>query len=371
MRIGGWFASKKARLRHGLGRWVARWQSKAMTLCASECRGAPGRLVCRNARDVFSSCICWQGQRVARTLESLSSTFLLHLCMLEQMCFQVVQQLNNLGLISMNKLSTLENMCHEEFSTNWQEWCVTHSPLKKMQSFRIARALSRVIGTRNTQRWENCRFSMMETMNNWSMIFTALRTERLISRQPFWGKVLRCRCRDNDMKPTTMTCWVMWRLSGRQCGDDTHKSRSLIKFLHEWYLSRLSLFVRWRMPSASLRCCFSLFARHAWCSESVRVDCCAWCAVLVHETHLSAVFKARLSLLSGSSLLSLMYRHIWILTGQIVSKCSEVWQALWIGRSEILLHSSRVRESLWITLHLHAWSLYSIITSIIYICWYI
>ena len=32
--------------------------------------------------------------------------------------------------------------------------------------------------------------------------------------------------------------------------------------------------------------------------------------LLVHETHLSAVFKARLSLLSGSSLLSLMYRHI-------------------------------------------------------------
>ena len=93
--------------------------------------------------------------------------------------------------------------------------------------------------------------------------------------------------------------------------------------------------------SASLRCCFSLFARHAWCSESVRVDCCAWCAVLVHETHLSVVFKARLSLLSGSSLMSLMYRHIWILTGQIVSECSEVWWALWFGWSEILLHSSR------------------------------
>ena len=172
-----------------------------------------------------------------------------------------------------------QNMCHEEFSTNWQEWCVIHSPLKKLQSFRITRALSRVIGTRNTQRWKQCQFSIMETMKNWSMIFTALRTERFISWQPFWGGVLRCRCRDNDIIPTTMTCWVMWRLSGRQCGDDTHKSRSLIQFLHEWYLSRLSLPVRWRMPSASLRCCFSLVPRHAWCSESVRVDCCAWCAV--------------------------------------------------------------------------------------------
>ena len=78
-----------------------------------------------------------------------------------------------------------QNMCHEEFSTNWPEWCVTHSLLKKMQSFRITRALSRVIGTRNTQRWKQCRFSVMETMKNWSMIFTALWTERFISRQPF------------------------------------------------------------------------------------------------------------------------------------------------------------------------------------------
>ena len=39
-----------------------------------------------------------------------------------------VQQLNKIGLMSMNKLGTLENVadmmtkhCHEEFSTNWQE----------------------------------------------------------------------------------------------------------------------------------------------------------------------------------------------------------------------------------------------------------
>ena len=32
--------------------------------------------------------------------------------------------------------------------------------------------------------------------------------------------------------------------------------------------------------------------------------------LLVQETHLSAVFKARLNQLSGSSLLGLMYRHI-------------------------------------------------------------
>ena len=140
--------------------------------------------------------------------------------------------------------------------------------------------------------------------------------------------MLRCRCCDDHILPTTMTCWVMWWLIGRRCGDDTHKSRSVIKFLHEWYLSRLSLLVRWRMPSASLPLLFFFV-----CASRVMYRICqSWLLrvmlshrLFVHETRLSAVFKAYPSLLSGSSLLSLMCRHIWILTGQIVSECSEVW----------------------------------------------
>ena len=80
-----------------------------------------------------------------------------------------VQQLNKLGLISMNKLGTLENVA---------DMMTKHVPrgvldkltgmtgcsllVKKLQSFRSTRALSRVIGTRNLQRWKNCRSSMIE-----------------------------------------------------------------------------------------------------------------------------------------------------------------------------------------------------------------
>ena len=73
--IGGWVASRKTRLWHGVCWWMARWPSEVTTLCASaQGRGAPGRLVCGNARHVF---------------------FLLHSCTLEQMrqfiwrCLQV------------------------------------------------------------------------------------------------------------------------------------------------------------------------------------------------------------------------------------------------------------------------------------------
>ena len=52
--------------------WMSWFQESTLTTCSRE----------RQTR--FSSSICWQKQRVARTLESLSSTFLLHSCTLEQ-----------------------------------------------------------------------------------------------------------------------------------------------------------------------------------------------------------------------------------------------------------------------------------------------
>ena len=97
-----------------------------------------------------------------------------------------VQQLN------MNKLGTLENVA--DMMTKHVPRGVLDKlagmmgcsfPVKKLQSFRSTRALSRVIGARSSQRWKNCRYSMMETTKNWSMMFAALWTKRLISRQPF------------------------------------------------------------------------------------------------------------------------------------------------------------------------------------------
>ena len=92
----------------------------------------------------------------------------------------MVQQLNKLGLISMNKLGTLENVA--DMMTKHVPRGVLDKlagmmgysfPVKKLQSFKITRALSRVIGTRNSQRWKNCRSSMMKTTKSWSMMFTA------------------------------------------------------------------------------------------------------------------------------------------------------------------------------------------------------
>ena len=70
-----------------------------------------------------------------------------------------VQQLNKLGLISMNKLGTLENVA-DMMTTHVPRGVLDKlagmmgysCPVKKLQSFKITRALSRVIGTRNSQR---------------------------------------------------------------------------------------------------------------------------------------------------------------------------------------------------------------------------
>ena len=74
-----------------------------------------------------------------------------------------VQQLSKLGLISMNKLGTLENVA--DMMTKHVPRGVLDklagmmgysSPVRKLQGFRITRALRRVIGTRNSQRRKNC-----------------------------------------------------------------------------------------------------------------------------------------------------------------------------------------------------------------------
>ena len=63
--------------------WVDEWQGDRVRphFCVRHnAEGLRDDLCAEKPPDTFfSSCICWQGQRVARTLESLSSTFLLHI----------------------------------------------------------------------------------------------------------------------------------------------------------------------------------------------------------------------------------------------------------------------------------------------------
>ena len=95
-----------------------------------------------------------------------------------------VQQLAKVGLISLNKLNTLENVA---------DLLTKHVPrtvldklagmmgyrflVKKIRSFRRARASIRI--TR--------RSSTMVKMKSWRMMFAVLWTKRPISRQPFSG----------------------------------------------------------------------------------------------------------------------------------------------------------------------------------------
>ena len=52
--IGGWVASRKTRLWHGLGWWMTIWPSEVTTLCATvQSKGAQRWFVCVNARHVF------------------------------------------------------------------------------------------------------------------------------------------------------------------------------------------------------------------------------------------------------------------------------------------------------------------------------
>ena len=85
--------------------WVDEWRGDRVRsrLCVRQFKaeGLRDDLIA-GTPDTFSSSICWQKQRVARISESLSSTFLLHSCTLEQMrkstwkCLQV-SRVQNIG----------------------------------------------------------------------------------------------------------------------------------------------------------------------------------------------------------------------------------------------------------------------------------
>ena len=96
-----------------------------------------------------------------------------------------VQVLNNIGLISLNNLGTLDNVA---------ELLAKHAPravLDKLEGMightflmKKLRSVS-IIGTRNWQQLRDCQCSTMERTICWWVMFTASRTKRLISPQPF------------------------------------------------------------------------------------------------------------------------------------------------------------------------------------------
>ena len=178
--------------------------------------------------------------------------------------------------------------------------------------------------------WRNCKVSIEQSYWNqklttmeklpifddgdndeWSMMFTALWTKRLVSRQPFWGGVLRCRCCDNhnstdhrDLLSYVTIDWETvwgWHVQIEKCNQ-----------VSSWMIS-VKVVSPCSLTDAvreSSFCCSSLFLLHAWCSGSVRVDCCEWCAVSVcwctrHVCPLCS--RLRPCLLSGSFALSLVY----------------------------------------------------------------
>ena len=88
----------------------------------------------------------------------------------------------------------------------------------------------------------------------------------------------------------TVTYWVMWPSRdsiGRMLGwhAQIEKRNQVCVFAH---VDEVVLSGCWRVTASWLF--FSLFVPHAWCSGSVRVDCCAWCAILVcllvHDTRI-------------------------------------------------------------------------------------
>ena len=83
-------------------------------------------------------------------------------------------------------------------------------------------------------------------------------------------------------------------------------------FMNDICQGRLSLFADGCRPRVFL-CCFSpclCYTRDVADLSELIVARDAQSRLVVHETRLSAVFKAHPSLFSGSFLLSLMYRHI-------------------------------------------------------------
>ena len=102
-----------------------------------------------------------------------------------------VQQLAKIGLISLNKLKTLENVA---------DLLTKHVPravldklagmMKKLRSFSCTRASIRITGIRDLQQLRNCRSSTMVKMKSWRMMFAALWTKTT----HLTTAVLRRRC---------------------------------------------------------------------------------------------------------------------------------------------------------------------------------
>ena len=164
----------------------------------------------------------------------------------------------------------------------------------------------------------------------------------------------------------TVTCWVMWPSRdsiGRMLGwhAQIEKCNQVCVFAHVDEVVHSGC---WRVAASWLF--FSQFVLHAWCSGSVRVDCCAQCAILVcllvHDTRICIKAQTQIRVcsqlcLSDPSLSSsCRAEHICVLTGQIVTECSGVWYALWIAGSVNSSHESEShRESEFISTrhHLH------------------
>ena len=103
-----------------------------------------------------------------------------------------VQQLNKLGLISMNKLGTLENVA--DIMTKRVPRGVLDKlagmmgysfPGEETAKFQEYSSIEQSYWNQKLTTMEKCRSLMMEITKKWSMMFTALWTKRLVSRQPF------------------------------------------------------------------------------------------------------------------------------------------------------------------------------------------
>ena len=103
-----------------------------------------------------------------------------------------VQQLNKLGLISMNKLGTLEIVA--DLLTKQVPRAVLDKLAGMMgysfpgggtAKFQAYSSIDQSCWNQKLAATENCRSSMMETTKNWNTMFAPLWTKRLISRRPF------------------------------------------------------------------------------------------------------------------------------------------------------------------------------------------
>ena len=236
-----------------------------------------------------------------------------------------VQQLNKLGLISMNKLGTLENVA---------DMMTEHVPRG------ILDKLAGMMGP-----GEETTTAVLRRGVEMSMLW-----------QPYYID-------DRDLLSCVTIDWETvwwWHAQIEKCDQ-----------VSSWmiFVKVVSLLVRWRMPSASLPFfVFSLFVLHAWCSGSVRVDCCAWCAV-------SVCWCTRHVCLLCSRLIPICFQIVSCWAWCIAT--SESWQDRFCRSAakcdkhrelvgQRLFFIPHESESHCVTLHLHAWSLYLIIIYVIF-----